>query len=601
MKSCKEESPFRLVVICIRITSWNITARLVASSFAKLVVLVLLSFSSFLISFIDDHKLHNVITIAEQAHKVRFRLRTSVQPVEELAQHIRDASATLEERKRYLRFELERVSIELDSNAAKLLQLQNGLAAAYKIIDGLAAEELVASADELTAITQSLNGAMPTHAPIIAPLNSNNNSPFLLSSNPNSVPERNTQFGPSSIASNLPEIIIPQFPHPTFTLVNTGSTIPTDYGISKTNILSKSSNNPSPLPPVVDLDSLPPILPLQHLLQQPIFFPLPDCLARFNAPFVESCVVNDERKLAIGHFDTLTIKSGATLSAPGWDGKRSGVLVIVARQITIERGGCLSAMGCGYWGGKGAISYGLGGVQGESWTGQGTSRAGPNAGGGGGGGSSSMLGKMTNFGVGGGGGGYSTPGINCTAHEYCLDAIDKPIGPGGQPYEPFSVSQQYQGPCVVLGSGGGGGGCPANAAGKLANGGNGGGAIIIRAHTLRNDGLICANGVGGTMRHRFAGGGGGSGGLVLIVAEHVFGRGGIEARGGLGGSPGGDVLTSHSGDDSLLGGGGNGGDGYVIIRSTNSYALREMKIACSPRGRIEENLVFPNVLSSLVL
>lgn len=61
------------------------------------------------------------------------------------------------------------------------------------------------------------------------------------------------------------------------------------------------------------------------------------------------------------------------------------------------------------------------------------------------------------------------------------------------------------------------------------------------------------------------------------------------------------MLTSHSGDDSLLGGGGNGGDGYVIIRSTNSYALREMKIACSPRGRIEENLVFPNVLSSLVL
>lgn len=59
-----------------------------ASSFAKLVVLVLLSFSSFLISFIDDHKLHNVITIAEQAHKVRFRLRTSVQPVEELAQRM---------------------------------------------------------------------------------------------------------------------------------------------------------------------------------------------------------------------------------------------------------------------------------------------------------------------------------------------------------------------------------------------------------------------------------------------------------------------------------------------------------------------------------
>jgi hypothetical protein len=304
----------------------------------------------------------------------------------------------------------------------------------------------------------------------------------------------------------------------------------------------------------------------------------------------------------LGYFDTLTIKSGCCLSANGWDQKRGGVLVLVAREMTIEKGGRVNAMGCGYWGGKGAMSFGQPAYQGESWSGSGKGFGTTNGGGGGGGGSASSVLGGANFGIGGGGGGYFTPGFNAAAYEYAHGA-GVTIGQGGEAYEPFTLANQGA-TCVVLGSGGGGGGCPSRVGGRLANGGNGGGAIIIRAHTLRNDGLISASGYDGTMRQKYASGGGGSGGLVLIVAEHVVGEGRIEAVGGSGAVNAGDLQNhtdSQGGDLAALGGGGDGGDGHIVIRTTDMQSIREMKITCEPRCQVEENLNFPNVLSSLTI
>jgi hypothetical protein len=115
-------------------------------------------------------------------------------------------------------------------------------------------------------------------------------------------------------------------------------------------------------------------------------------------------------------------------------------------------------------------------------------------------------------------------------------------------------------------------------------GGNGGGAIILRVHTLVNNGKIRANGASGGYQFG-SGGGGGSGGLVLIVADHVLGDGTIEAKGGLGGSV--YEYDEHSW-------GGRGGDGHIIIRSPDVRG--QMK--CTPNAKIENTLDFPD-LSSL--
>jgi hypothetical protein len=248
---------------------------------------------------------------------------------------------------------------------------------------------------------------------------------------------------------------------------------------------------------------------------------------------------------------------------PAWNGKTGGVLVIVADDVTIESYGRLNASR-GYHGGEKR-------QQGESWTGLGKARCAANGGGGG----------CGNSDQGGAGASFGTDG--------CLHADKSDIDPTvGIKYDPFS-----QIPNTLLGSGGG-------SSDEETKGGNGGGAIIIRAHTLRNDGEIsCIGGdgfVSGSGKY-FHGGGGGSGGLVLIVANHVEGSGCITVQGGKGGLSD-ENIYNYIPRSLIFRCGGNGGDGHIIIRSPDAQSISTGQMKCKPAAKLENNLDFPD-LSSL--
>jgi hypothetical protein len=253
-------------------------------------------------------------------------------------------------------------------------------------------------------------------------------------------------------------------------------------------------------------------------------------------------------------------------------------MVIVASVLAIEISGSLSVNYEGYSGGHN-------GHQGESWTGEGKKSRSPNGGGGG----SSIeykTGLPLGFGdmhFGGAGGSFGTKGEVPTVavHQDTYERHYKSyVGQPGETYAPFSSI-----PRSLLGSGGG-------ASSIDGSGGSGGGAIIIRVHTLINNGTICANGQDGLKGSKGeVGGGGGSGGLVLIVAEHVLGNGTIKAIGGAG---------STTSKNPYVDKGGRGGDGHIIIRSPDPESILNGKMKCTPPAKIVHNLDFPD-LSSLQL
>jgi hypothetical protein len=251
------------------------------------------------------------------------------------------------------------------------------------------------------------------------------------------------------------------------------------------------------------------------------------------------------------YFGELTIKSGATLTPL----ETNGCLVIVARELTIEPGGCLDATGFGHRGGASC-------TQGSSWTGKGEKSCMANGGGGGG---REHVSDFARFG--GAGGSFGSIG----GRSFGDDIDDSYIGRAGDVYDPFS-----QLPNTLLGSGGGGSAHTYQGNVNYLDG-NGGGAIIIRAHTLINNGFIKSNGNEGRRS-----GGGGSGGLVLIVADHVRGEGVIQALGGKSGS-------DFEMWEEILG--GRGGDGHIIIRSPDLSG--NMKY--TPQPKIEYSLDFPDL------
>lgn len=97
---------------------------------------------------------------------------------------------------------------------------------------------------------------------------------------------------------------------------------------------------------------------------------------------------------------------------------------------------------------------------------------------------------------------------------------------------------------IGIGSGGGGGGAapPISAGGSGdsgGNGGNGGGSLRIVCRSIKNNGIISANGMPGTKGPENAGdGGGGGGGSITIIADRVIKQGNITANAGTGAASG---------------------------------------------------------------
>lgn len=328
----------------------------------------------------------------------------------------------------------------------------------------------------------------------------------------------------------------------------------------------------------------------------------------------------------VPQYNRLTVNTGASLSAPAWDGLQGGVIAIKANSIVLAAGAKIDASGLGFRGGRvhtapdnttGAnlSSYvssdpNAGGEKGEGLAGDATQydalqgrygRGAPINGGGGGnghhagggGGSNGNRGTLwtgqgtmnsaytsfwkwdpsylSNFNqltsaAGGGRGGYSSSAV-------CLDpATTGPNQPawgsdsrrevGGLGGRPLPGSVGSE---RLFFGGGGGAGDGDSAAG---GGGSGGGIVFLMAQQINGLGSIEANGTPGQSAHPVSptgatdGPGGGGGGGTIVILSNELKNLTLVAQGGVGGDH--QTLVSSS---AANGAGGGGGGGRILLPS----------------------------------
>ncbi len=327
--------------------------------------------------------------------------------------------------------------------------------------------------------------------------------------------------------------------------------------------------------------------------------------------------------IRVPQYSDFTLNSGATVTAPQWDGTRGGVVALHV-QNTATINGTINVNADGFRGGEldnltsptsgtkpdgyRSTSPNDGAEKGESIAGYqmdytagmygrgapangGGGGNGHNAGGGGGANGNNGVtwtgqgnpdlsdpswtaawdidGLLTSTSVSGGGGrggySYGRDGNALTMPPgdpgwTGSDARRNVGGYGGRPV-PFDATGR------LFFGGGGGAGDANNTAGGA--GGRGGGLAFLIAETVTGSGTISANGQSGrnsTPSHNDAPGGGGGGGTIVIKADTLSGVT-LRARGGNGGN---QLITNNENE----GPGGGGGGGVIAIEggftSTNA-------------------------------
>jgi len=254
----------------------------------------------------------------------------------------------------------------------------------------------------------------------------------------------------------------------------------------------------------------------------------------------------------VPRYSSLTVASGATLTAPAWNGSTGGLLVVrVDGTATVN--GTISMNAAGYRGGAGYYvnsSAWVYGYVGESACSDNTTQGTTGACGAGGGGMAQNSGNPSHR-SGGGGGGYGTAGTSGTGQSN--QNFPTYQGAGGTTYGAASLAQLFPGA-------GGGGSCTSYS-GDLGEGpgGAGGGVVYIVATTLLvpSGGLISADGAAGIQSG--ASSGGGAGGSVRIEATTLtIGTGRVTASGGA--AYGGTCCGAN---------GGPGGAGRIALKYTS--------------------------------
>ncbi len=278
-------------------------------------------------------------------------------------------------------------------------------------------------------------------------------------------------------------------------------------------------------------------------------------------------------------YETETLVVNNPVTALSWDGKKGGVVAIVATS-KLELNADIDASGKGFRGASPIEttagcrpkyaqdtfyfktgSLNKGGLKGEGiLTHNFPYNVGPghafNGGGGG----------IGYFGGGGGGSSHASGGRGGAQDTLC---ISKPTlkGLGGSALKDDFFYRDYD--TVLIGyhelwaitMGGGGGSSTQNGSYTATAGGNGGGIIIILTDTLTgNSKSISSNGMDVLNTATAGAGGGGAGGTVVLDAAVVTSDVNISLRGGKGGDTGGDCTTQS-------GGSGGGGAGGVFIHS----------------------------------
>ena len=226
----------------------------------------------------------------------------------------------------------------------------------------------------------------------------------------------------------------------------------------------------------------------------------------------------------------VTILSGGTLTASGWDGVKGGVLAFYASgKVEVQSGGIIDMSGKGY------RSTGTHSSQGESYNGVGTMLQTSNLGGGGGDYNyDDYECHYDQFGA--GGGGYGAAGSEGWSGQQA--------GDGGVVYGNANLDKLFPGS---------GGGSTAHA------GGNGGGIIYVKANSLLLSGSVLNNGE--TTTAIVFGGGAGAGGSVYLFGNmFTLGSDKLTATGGIGDIDVDDFCEIRS---------GNGGAGRIHLKSNN--------------------------------
>jgi hypothetical protein len=237
--------------------------------------------------------------------------------------------------------------------------------------------------------------------------------------------------------------------------------------------------------------------------------------------------VNRTQVLSIKRFGSIEISGNTTLTAPGFNGIKGGILALDAGSLlSVGVGASIDMVAKGYRGG-------LSGSNGE----------GPGGG------------KLSDLRLAGGGGGYG--GLGGTA--------EGGVSPGGSVYAGWVWNAPPKAP--FMGSGGAAGKCNAD------NFANGGGLIMLSSDRLSIQGSIKADGGGGNGKvaaslppdcvDDYGGGsGGGSGGGINITSSIINFNGYISAAGGGGsGFYNGGNYDDEDGSVGVNGYGGDGGEG----------------------------------------
>lgn len=257
--------------------------------------------------------------------------------------------------------------------------------------------------------------------------------------------------------------------------------------------------------------------------------------------------------IRVPHYSNASIDG--ELTAPAWDGRVGGVLVIDVAD-TLRLNADIVASGLGFRGGSVSrsgvqvtasdyyytMASGHGGRKGEGlaeYTAQYEAGRGAHANGGGGG---------NDHNAGGGGGGNGGAGGR-GGRQYSAFGPEDIGGIGGN-----AIAYQGNGTRAFLGGGGGGGHQNED---RGTEGTRGGGLVIIRAHVmLGNARSIVANGVDQITEAGVDGaGGGGAGGTVLLQIDRFENDLNVKVNGGRGG----DNNDNFSTDCVGTGGGGGGG------------------------------------------
>jgi len=271
-----------------------------------------------------------------------------------------------------------------------------------------------------------------------------------------------------------------------------------------------------------------------------------------TASYSSSSVVLVQR---VPHHTTVSVPSGATLTADEWGGSGGGVVLFRATGA-VSIAGEVTASGSGFEGGDGVYGHSYQCYQGESYGGSGAT--GTTSANGGGGGCYPKRGDNGDSGAGGGYGGAGSSGTNYSGSS---------VTSGGSTYGDSALADWH------LGSGGGGGSPDTEGDGSptsnyAGDGGDGGGFVgIFSATSITVSGDLTCDGEDGdnavSLAGEVGGGGAGSGGTIYLAAPTLSLSGTVTTEGG-----GGGRSAWHSGSPYGSAYGGDGGDGRVRLEYT---------------------------------